>query len=170
MFQFAQRICVFGLAAVGLYAQTTITPPPQVTKTSGMVGIAAGQTAQLNALNPGVVPPATREICSGLLTFQGEDGKLLKSETVSVAPGTSMHLTLDSVIDLALPVDGRKEIRATITVPPVLPAASTSTTAVAPACKLIGTLEIYNTLDGHTLVTLGTIHVVPSPVVPPPAS
>lgn len=169
MFQFAQRICVFGLAVVGLYAQTTITPPPQATKTSGMVGIAAGQTAQLNALNPSVLPPAAGEICSGLLVFLGEDGKVLKSETVSVAPGTSMHLTLDSIIDLALPVDGRKEIRATITVPPVLPAA-TSTTAVAPACKLIGTLEIYNTLDGHTLVTLGTVHVVPSPVVTTPAS
>jgi hypothetical protein len=42
-----------------------------------------------------------------------------------------------------------------------------STTAVAPACKLIGTLEIFNTVDGHTLVTLGTVHLVPGPVATP---
>ncbi len=52
MFKLAQRICVFALAAAGLYAQTTVTPPLQVTRTTGMVGIAEGQTAQLNALNP----------------------------------------------------------------------------------------------------------------------
>jgi hypothetical protein len=37
-----------------------------------------------------------------------------------------------------------------------------------PVCKLIGTLEIFNTLDGHTLVTLGAHHKVPSAVVTPP--
>jgi hypothetical protein len=36
-----------------------------------------------------------------------------------------------------------------------------------PVCKLIGTLEIFNTLDGHTLVTLGTTHEVPSVVATP---
>lgn len=167
MFQIAQRLCVFALAAIGLYAQTVTTPPAQVTLTSGMVGIAEGQTAQLNALNPGVAPPAVGASCSGLLSFIGEDGTVLKTKTVSVAPGTSQHVTLDSVIELALAVGARKEIRATITIPPVPPPTTTSTTTVAPVCKLIGTLEIFNTLDGHTLVTLGTVHEVPSPVATP---
>jgi hypothetical protein len=153
MFQLAQKMCVFTLAAAGLYAQTVATPPVQVTRTTGMVGIAEGQTAQLNALNPDQATPAGL-LCSGLLTFLGEDGKVLKSMTVDVAPGTSQHLALDSVVDLALAVNARKEIRATIT-------------TTAPVCKLIGTLEIFNTLDGHTLVTLGTVHVVPSPAVTP---
>jgi hypothetical protein len=171
MFQFAHRICVFTLAAAGLYAQT-VTPPAQVTRTTGMVGIAEGQTAQLNALNPGDLSGGTTVACSGLLTFLGDDGKVLKSMTVVVAPGTSSHLTLDSVVDLALAVNTRKEIRATIAVPPVPPPAGTSTTStpVTPVCKLIGTLEIFNTLDGHTLVTLGTSHLVPSAVVTPPTS
>ena len=160
MFRFAQGISVFALAACGLGAQTVVTPPVQVTLTSGMVGIAEGQTARLNALNPGVAPPAaTGEICSGLLTFIGEDGKVLKSATVNVTPGTDA--------DLALAVDTRKDIRATITIPPVPPPTATSTTPVTPVCKLIGTLEIYNTLDGRTLVTLGTVHLVPSPVATP---
>jgi hypothetical protein len=168
MFKFAQGICVFALAAVGAYAQT-ITPPVQVTRTSGVVGIAQGQTAQLNALNPGVAPPATGAICSGLLSFLGDDGKVLKTKAVNVAPGTSQPLVLDSVIDLALAVDARKEIRATIAVPGV-PPPSGSTTAVTPVCKLIGTLEIFNTLDGRTQVTLGTVHLVPDAVAPVPSN
>jgi hypothetical protein len=134
------------------------------------LGIAQGQTAQLNALNPGVAPPAsTGAICSGLLTFLGDDGKVLKSKIVNVAPGTSQPLVLDSVIDLALAVDVRKEIRATITIPPV-PPPSGATTAVTPVCKLIGTLEIFNTLDGRTQVTLGTVHLVPEAVATPATS
>jgi hypothetical protein len=168
MFRFAQGISAFALAACGLGAQTVVTPPVQVTLTSGMVGIAEGQTARLNALNPGVAPPAaTGEICSGLLTFLGEDGKVLKSTTVNVTPGTNQYLSIDSDADLALAVDTRKDIRATITIPPVPPPTATSTTPVTPVCKLIGTLEIYNTLDGRTLVTLGTVHLVPSPVATP---
>jgi hypothetical protein len=165
MFQLAQKMCVFTLAAAGLYAQTVTTPPDQVTRTTGMVGIAEGQTAQLNALNPDQATPAGL-LCSGLLTFLGEDGKVLKSMTVNVAPGTSQHLALDSVVDLTLAVNARKEIRATITIPPV-PPPTTSSTAAAPVCKLIGTLEIFNTLDGHTQVTLGTVHLIPKPAVTP---
>ncbi|MGB6943886.1 MAG: hypothetical protein WBE37_15920 [Bryobacteraceae bacterium] len=168
MFQLAKGISVFALAAIGLCAQTVITPPAQVLRTSGMVGIAEGQTAQLNALNPGVMPPtATGMICSGLLSIIGDDGTVLKSKTVNVAPGTSQALVIDSVKDLALATAERKQIRATITIPPVPPPTATSTTPEAPACKLIGTLEIFNTLDGHTQVTLGTVHLVPSPVATP---
>jgi len=163
MYKFAQGICVFALAAIGLCAQTAPIAPTQVTVTSGIVGIAEGQTAQLNALNPGVAPPAMGEICSGLLTFLDNSGKVLKSKTVSVAPGTSQSLVIDSVIDLALAGDERREIRTTITIPPV-PPPSGSTTAVTPVCKLIGTLEIFNTIDGRTQVTLGTVHLLPSPV------
>jgi hypothetical protein len=167
MFKFAQRICVFALAAVGAWAQTSAPLPAQVTLTSGMVGIAQGQTAQLNALNPGVAPPAaTGAICSGLLSFLGDDGKVLKSKIVNVAAGTSQQLIIDSVIDLALAVDARREIRATITIPPVPPPSGTAT-AVTPVCKLIGTLEIFNTLDGRTQVTLGTGHLVPEAVATP---
>jgi hypothetical protein len=166
MLKFAQGISVFALAAIGLYAQTTPVAPAQVTRTSGIVGIAEGQTAQLNALNPGVAPPATGAICPGLLTFLDDSGKVLKSKTVSVAPGTSQSLAIDSVIDLALAVDQRREIRATITIPAV-PPPSGSTTAVTPVCKLIGTLEIFNTIDGRTQVTLGTVHLLPSPVATP---
>src|SRR5579862_3420222 len=150
MLNFAQRICVFALGASGLYAQTpTPTPSPlpaQVTLTSGLVGIAEGQTAQLNALNPGVEPPATGAICSGLIAILDGNGKVLKSAVVNVPPGGSGHIDIDSDKDLALAIDTRKEIRATLMIPPVPPPAA-STTPISPACKLIGTLEIFNTLE-----------------------
>ncbi len=59
----------------------------------------------------------------------------------------------------------RKEIRATLTIPPVPP--PNTATPVTPVCKLIGTIEIFNTIDGHTQVTLGTVHLIPSPVPAP---
>jgi hypothetical protein len=133
MFRFSQSISVFAHALAGINAGAvmraqTVTPPAQVTVTSGVVGIAEGQSAQLNALNPGVAGPAAAgEICSGLLTFLGDHGKVLKSATVNVAPGTSGHLVIDSDKDLALAVDVRKEIRATIAIPPVPAPAASST-------------------------------------------
>jgi hypothetical protein len=170
MIKHAQEICVFtliiaGFSAPAVYAQTSM--PVQVTRTTGLVGIAEGQTAQINALNPAVASsaaPATA--CAGVLSFIGGDGAVLKTKTVSVAPGTGQHLDIDSVADLALAVGARRNIRATLSIAAASPATST-TTALQPVCELIGTLEIFNTLDGHTLVSLGTSHEVPSPVATP---
>jgi hypothetical protein len=171
MLKLAQGICVFALASMGLFvsalsAQTNI--PVTVTRTTGLVGIAEGQTAQLNALNPN-----DSTTCTGLLSFIGDDGTVLKTKSVSVAPGTGMHLTLDSVLDLALAVGVRRDIYGTITLaaaPPTSTGSSTTaSTAITAECRLIGTLEIYNTADGHTLVTLATDHREPSPVEPTPA-
>jgi hypothetical protein len=132
------------------------------------VGLAEGQTAQLNALNPGVVPPtATAAICSALLSFVSDDGTVLKTKTVNVVPGTSQPLVIDSVKDLNLSVDARKQIRATISIPPVPPPTATTSAAVKPVCALIGTLEIFNSADGHTQVTLGVGHEEPNPVATP---
>jgi hypothetical protein len=171
MFSMANRICVFALAAAGLYAQTTTPPADLVTHTTGLVGIAEGQTAQFNALNPGDGGTA----CTGVLNFIAADGTVFKSTTVTVAPGLGQHIDLDSVADLALAASARKSIRATITVPAAPPpptSTSTSTsgrtsTPVRAACRLIGTLEIYTTSTGHTLVTLGASHRVVIPVAAP---
>ena len=80
------RISVFTLAAAGLYAQTT-TPAAPSTITSGVIGVAEGQVARLNALNPGVLPPAVGMICAAQLTFLSEDGKVIKTVTENITPG-----------------------------------------------------------------------------------
>src|SRR5215471_6208325 len=52
--------------------------------TSGMVGLASGQTARLNVVNVGA-PTASPLPCVLALAFVDSDGKILKQQFVSVA-------------------------------------------------------------------------------------
>jgi hypothetical protein len=169
MFRFVQRICVFTLTAAGVFAQVVTTPA--VTRTTGMIGLAEGQTARLNVLNPGVEPPAVGMICAATLAFIDSTGKVLKSTTVSVIPGQSQLFDLFSDVDLSLAMDARTEIRAVVTIPSVVPVASTTSTPLQPAgCKLIGTLEIFDSLTKRTQAVLGGWHDIPALVVTPASS
>ena len=166
MFQHAQRICVFTLAATGLFAQTV---PTQETKTTGAVGIAYGQTARFNVLNRGVAAPAVGVVCSAVLSYYDGKGAMLKQSTVTVLPGQIGSLDLFSDVDLALPAVQRKQIRATVSVPLIVPPpTSTGTASVpTPSCRLIGTLEIFDALSGKTEVVLGATHLIPVIVATP---
>lgn len=128
-----------------------------------MVGVVDGQAARLNVLNPGFAVSAATVVCPAVLEFWDAQGTLLKSATVSVAAGKSSYLDLFGDKDLALTGIVRREIRATITIPPVAPTATSS--AVPTACKLIGTLEILDEFTGRTQVVLGIGHDVPGPTV-----
>lgn len=158
MSKFVCRISVFALAAVGAFAQSTI--PPMVTKTSGMVGVAEGQTARLNVLNPGVAAPALGMICSATLSFLNSAGTVLKSATVTVTPGSAaapFDLSGDS--DLKLFLDEREQIRATVSVPAIVPPPASGPLS---ACTLIGTLEIFDSITKRTQSVLGGFHTVPT--------
>jgi hypothetical protein len=152
-----RRISVFTLAAVGLaagaYAQTG-TPPLPTTVTSGVIAAAQGQVARLNALNPGVAPPAIGVVCAAQLTFLDSNGKVLKTAMVSVTPGDTGAIALDGDTDLKLLADERRELRATI----------------SSTCELIGTVEIFDKFTGRTQAVLGGMHKVPSPVAATPSS
>jgi hypothetical protein len=124
-----------------------------------MVGVAQGEFAHFNVLNPGVLPPAVGVVCNALLTLLGADDGVLKTKSVSVTPGQSAYIDLFSDVDLGLAVGARKEIRATFTTPPVVP--TSSATATVGPCNLIGTLELIDELSGTTQVVLGGIHAVP---------
>lgn len=154
--------CLFTLGALALAAQTT-TPPVPETRTTGMVGLAEGQTARLNLLNPGVLPPALGMICTASVTFFDAGGTALKTAALSIPPGQSASASLSGDTDLTLPAGERREIRAQISIPGLIPA-SGATTVAAPACKLVPTLEIYDTVSGHTLVTLGRMVEIPAVV------
>lgn len=170
MSKLACRISVFALAAAGAFAQTNVAPAA-VTRTTGMIGIAQGDTARFNVLNPGVLPPAIGVACTAVLTYYGPEGGVLKTASVPVSPGQAGYLDLFSSSDLNLMIGERKQIRATFTVPAVVPQSSTgSTSSSEPAaiCPLIGTLEILNTNTGQTTAVLGGTHAVP--VGPVPAS
>jgi hypothetical protein len=147
--------CAFLVAGAALFAQSTI---PAVVTTTGMVGLAEDQTARLNLLNPGVLPPATGAVCTASVVFMNAAGTVVKSATVTVAPGKSGGVILDSLADLNLAVGARQEIRAVITLQGAPPVAAGST--LVPACKLIPTLEVFDTLTGRTLVVLGRAEAV----------
>lgn len=172
MLKCAQRICVSTLIAGGLFAQTTL--PVQETKTTGAVGIAEGQTGRFNVLNAGVpAMAAPGVVCSAVLTYYNGQGAALKSKTVSVPLGQIASLDLFSDADLALPADQRAQIRATVTVPAIAPPSTSSTASSTsvpiPVCRLIGTLEIFDTLSGRTKVVLGATHLVPAIAATPAA-
>lgn len=150
--------CVLAMAAASLHGQTV--PPPASVVTTGMIGMAASQTARLNLLNPGVQAPAVGVLCAASVAFEGDDGGVLKTAAVVVAPGKSVGTDLFSDIDLKLIAGERKEIRAVITIPAVVPPPGSS--APASTCTLVPTLEIFNTVTGQTMVALGHAAEVPA--------
>ena len=110
-----------------------------------MIGITTGQTARLNALNPGVPAPlATGARCSVQVSFVDDQGNVLKTAPITVDPGKS------TPFDFVMSSAGRLEIRAVITFSQPTPVANPSTgTAiafpVAALCPLVPSLEIIDT-------------------------
>jgi hypothetical protein len=157
---------IISLSALALSAQAA--PGSQTIQTTGMIGLADAQTAQLNLLNPGVPAPAVGVICSAVVSFVDASGTVLKSTTLTVPPGKSDSFILRSDVDLNLIAGDRREIRATIAMALVPPPTATATSATFPTCKAIPTLEILDTVSGRTLVTLGHVETIPSPVTATP--
>jgi hypothetical protein len=137
-----------------------------------MIGIADSETAQLNLLNIGVQPPGVGYVCTATVSFVNAAGTVLKSATLTVLPGQSASLSLRSDTDLSLLPGDRRDVRARIAIPGILtPTASTTSSAssgVPSICNLIPTLEVFDTVTGKTLVTLGHVETVPpAPIVTP---
>ncbi len=153
--KYTHLTCALALSAWALSAQA-ITPNIE---TTGMIGIADAQTAQLNLLNPGIQPPALGVVCTAVVAFVNAAGAVLKSMPLTIPPGQSMSFSLRSDVDLSLLPGDRREIRATIATPAFPPNAAS--TAAATTCKLIPTLELFDTSSGRTLVTLGRVVTVP---------
>ena len=157
----------FGGLSRLVYAQDPPISTSQI-QTSGMVGITAGQSARLNALNPGLPAPfATAARCSAQLSFVDEQGTVLKMASVTVDPGKSMGLDLNRDKDIASAA-GRVEIRAVISMPPV-PSSTAAPPVIQPLpfCTLIPTLEIIDndTLRTHVVLTDARFVSLPIPLV-----
>jgi hypothetical protein len=166
MLTYVRLTCVLALSAFALSAQTAAATP--TVKTTAMIGLAQGETAQLNLLNPGVQSPAVGVLCTAAVTFFDAGGASLKTATVTVAPGTAGAVNLSADADLSVAVGARRDIRAQFSFPAIPTPASTGSTPIIPApCSLIPTLEIFDSTTGRTLVSLGGAHDIPSAVVTP---
>ena len=138
MYPIAKLTCALALSATAMCAQTVSTLS---VKTTGMVGIAEGETARLNLLNPGVLPPAVGVVCTASVTFFDANDTALKTANLTVLPGKSQSVDLHSDTDLSLASNQRREIRAQIT--------------AQNSCKLVATFEIFDSLTGRTQVLTG---------------
>jgi hypothetical protein len=143
---------------MALAAQTI---PVDTVRTTAMVGIATGETARLNLLNPAPIATATGTAvaCTATVTYFDGSGTPRKTAKVSVAPGTSQFVDLRSDSDLSLAAATRLEIRAAVAIPNIPPpTASTSSTAGTPStpiCTLVSTLEIFDQITLRTQAVVG---------------
>jgi hypothetical protein len=135
---FAPHCDAQGMAPVAL---------PSVQFSSGMAGLASGQTARLNVVNIG--PTTSSPIpCVLVLAFVDSDGKILKQMVASVAPGKAAFLDLVASTSVW---GARLEIRGVGYNPLLSPVA---TVPQPVSCNLVPTLELFDTGTGKTAAIL----------------
>jgi hypothetical protein len=173
--RFLAALAAITLAALGfpgIAAAQSLSPYPSIpislqsTQTFGVVGLAAGQTARLNLLNPGsslltpgeATSPAAA--CFAQITFLDSTGKTLKTASVNALPGQSTPFDLNRDTDLTTTAQ-RVEIRATVQ---AMPNPTAGATAVPFFCSVIPTLEVFDNSTGKTTVVLETLHYVSGPI------
>jgi hypothetical protein len=144
-------------------AQAATTPTFQLAVTTGVVGIALSQTAQLNVLNlTPVIAGVTAVICTAQLEFYDAQGTLVKQMLVNnILPGTAASLPLKRLdITSVPPATPRAEVRGVVrtgpspTPPPAGTAGGAPTIAfpVPLGCQVMITLEVFDDATGITHV------------------
>jgi hypothetical protein len=150
--------CVLSTGRLG--AQSTSSPAilaPQL-MTFGMVGLAANQTARLNALAlPMGGPIIAGGSCQVTIEFFNEQGTSLKTSTQPVNGGAAVHLDLQRG-DLDADTD-RREIRGTVRSSFVLPPGVA--VPVFAGCTLVPTLEVFDQENGRTMAVLESTRSLP---------
>jgi len=167
-------VCAVAVGLLGSMqrAEAQATNPiaiPSIEFSSGMVGLAFGQTARLNVVNVGAATPSPIP-CVLVLAFQDADGRILKQMFVSVMAGKAAQLDLtlsDSdgkASDQGREVNARVQIRGIGYNPLLSPG---SGTPQPPSCNLVPTLELFDTVTGRTAVIV-TDFTTPSFSTPTP--
>ena len=128
--------------------------------TFGMVGLASGQTARLNALAlPVGGPIIAGASCQVTFDFYNEAGKTLKTGTATVAQGAAVHFDMlrTEVDSLAGRSEIRGALRAAFVNSPAIVTPGTPGMPITPVsafCSVLPTLEIFDSTSGQTTVVL----------------
>jgi len=171
----AAAFCVVAISFGGLHLGAQSTPAPIPTPvppffpqfpqylTFGMVGIAPGETARLNALELPGFSNAAQPPCNVTLSFVDDQGNTLKTASMNALQGQAAHLDLaQGEINSAT---GRVQIRGTVQTTfsggPLIP--------VGFGCSVMPTLEIFDDATGVTTTVLESARSVPT-VIPLAAS
>src|SRR5215831_12869936 len=140
-FRIVLAICAVAVAVAILgFAQRTEAQGPIASAppfSSGMAGLASGQTARLNVVNVGV-PSALP--CVLVLAFLDSDSKILKQMFVSVGSGKAAFVDLVNS-------GARIQIRGIGYNPLLSPVAAIPQPL---SCQLVPTLELFDTENGRT--------------------
>jgi hypothetical protein len=172
------------LSGAPLLAQIVSIPTFAPAVTTGAVGLAASQTAQLNVVNlntasAGATTTPTVQ-CQVQLEFWDAQGKLVKSLLIpSLAPGAtaSLEIKLTDVTTNTSPL--RTEVRGVVrrTTPTPVTGGTTTPAPIAqpiafiPAsCAVATTLEIFDTATGVTQALTSDLHALEDFTILPLAS
>jgi hypothetical protein len=178
------------VGALNLPGQIATFPNFAPAVTTGAVGLAASQTAQLNVVNLITANSTTSTTpttaCPVQLEFWDSMGKLVKSLAISnLSPGAtgSLQLKLTEVTTNTSPLrtEVRGVVRRTTPTPtpgtgtspilPGVPPGASQTIIFAPACSVATTLEVFDTTTGVTQSLTSDLHALEdfTTVVPLPA-
>lgn len=162
------------LSGAALRAQIVSFPNFAPAVTTGAVGLAASQTAQLNVVNLNVASttsttPTTP--CQVQLEFWDSQGKMVKSLAISnLAPGAtgSLQIKLLDVTTNTSPIrtEVRGVVRRTTTTPPPTGVSTTPTPTPQPitfiplSCSVATTLEIFDSTSGVTQALTSDLHTL----------
>ena len=161
-----------GVRRVQAQTSTPVLYPvgPQVL-TLGMVGLAPGQTARLNALNlPGCCALAERPTqilsvpCNMTLSFMDDQAATLKTATMTIDSGKAVHLDMARDEVNGDSPSSRVQIRGVI-LQVVTPPRPPVTPAPIPwpfGCSVAPTLEIFDSATGKTSTVLASASGVPT--------
>ena len=162
-----------------LLAQIVSFPAYAPAVTTGAVGLAMSQTAQLNVVNLNTASSTTTTTpCQVQLEFWDSKGNLVKSSgTLTVLPGATgtLQIKLTDVTSNTSPL--RTEIRGVVrrTVPTPQTGVTVTPTPVAqpiafiPAsCAVATTLEIFDNTTFVTQLLTSDLHTLEDFTIPPP--
>ena len=120
----------------------------------GTIGIAAGQTARVKALNLGSGSlEATTSSCSVTLQFLNAEGQVIKQKVVTLGVGKAAWLDLKSD-ELIETVDLRTEVRASLLFGYFGGANPPRMIFQKYDCNIVPGLELYDTSTGRTIFVL----------------
>jgi hypothetical protein len=170
-------------SGVPLLAQIATIPAFSPAVTTGAVGLAASQTAQLSVVNLNVpssttTPPPTATLpCAVQLEFWDSQGKMVKSVSIASLGGGatgSLQIKLSDVPNPTSPL--RTEVRGVVRRPTptsttgvTIPPGSTLQPIFSANCAVATTLEIFDTATGMTQSLTSDVHALQEFLIPLPA-
>jgi hypothetical protein len=169
------------LAGTVLPAQISI-PTFAAAVTTGGVGLAASQTAQLNVVNLNSASTTTTTstptpACQVQLEFWDSKGILVKSSgPLNLLPGATgfLQIKLTDVTSNTSPLrtEVRGVVRRTTTAPPtgvtIPPGASVQPIFYPAYCAVATTLEVFDSTTGVTQALTSDLHTLEDFTIPPP--